>query len=84
MFQIILLLNVQFLELSMKTQLQGVIQQMDRVNKNIIAIKGEGQHVSNVAKLWRESYQIANEISKSKTKECRHSSTPLVIYRGGF
>lgn len=69
---------------SMATQLQDVIQKMARVNKNLQNITDDSDAVSQVAKLWRESYQIANEIGrKADDKSEQQSQQPqssLLIY----
>jgi len=48
----------------MATQLQGVIERMARANEGVQRLAGDSESVSDIATLWRESYQISKEIRK--------------------
>jgi hypothetical protein len=50
----------------MATQLKGVIQRMAKVNENLEGLAADSDTVSDVGKLWRESFQIAKEVHAQK------------------
>jgi hypothetical protein len=70
----------------MATQLQGVIQRMAKVNENLEGMGADSETVSEVAKLWRESYQISKEIQNkdddTEGKMEQQQSSLLVFTRG--
>lgn len=69
----------------MAAQLQGVIQRMAKVNENLENMSGDSEAVSDVAKLWRESYQISKEISNKEDAQDTSEQQPsslLVFSRG--
>lgn len=69
----------------MATQLHDVIQRMAKVNENLELVLGDSETVSEIAKVWRQSYQISREISKKDNTDQeteQHQSSLLVFSRG--
>jgi predicted ATPase len=68
----------------MSMKLQGVVQQMARVNKNLEGMAQDSDSVGRVAKLWRESYQIADKIGNAESDDTKQQqrSSLLLFDRG--
>jgi hypothetical protein len=63
----------------MAIKLQGVVQQMARVNKNLEDMTQDSDSVGRVAKLWRESYQIADKIGRTGSEDAKQQQRSSLL-----
>ena len=81
----LVLLRFHRTDISMATQLQGVIERMARANEGVQRLADDSESVSDIATLWRESYQISKEIRKeTDDASSRNNDPPSTRSRGVF
>jgi hypothetical protein len=65
----------------MASKLGNVIQRMSEVNKNLNKLSDNSESVSDLSKLWRQSYLISKDIDNKEENNQNGSESSLLIFK---